>query len=378
LRATECLQVKHRPRTWFEIARVFLRLSLTGFGGPNAHLALMEHELVTRRAWITREQFLRVVALTNLLPGPNSSEVAIHLGIVRGGPIGGLVSGLCFIVPTVALMTGLASLYFAGHRALPIDRPLRGIAPVVIALIAVAGARLSKASVKRVSDLPLALLGVAAVAFLPRWELAAMALGGVVGLARSPRIPPVSVKALVPWTGLAALIPTAGLASFAWIFFRAGAVLFGGGYFLLPLLEPRVVLPVGWLTQREFLDGLALVHALPGPITSVCAFYGYRAHGVFGAAIAMTAVYLPAFVAVFAAAPWLAKHEERERVRAALDGVNPVVAGTILGAAAVYAAESLHDVKQLGIGAIAAVLLTRTKVNAAWVVLGGAVVGLMV
>jgi chromate transporter len=366
-----------KRNTWLEIARVFLRLSLTGFGGPNAHLALMEHELVGRCAWITREQFLRVVALTNLLPGPNSSEVAIHLGIVRGGPIGGLVSGLCFIVPTVASMTALAALYFAGHRALPIDRPLRGIAPVVIALIAVAGARLSKASVKRPSDVPLAVLGVAAVAFLPRWELAAMALGGVIGLARKRHAANTRVSAFVAPSIVAALVPATGLASFAWVFFRAGAVLFGGGYFLLPLLEPRVVLPSGWLTQREFLDGLAIVHALPGPITSVCAFYGYRAHGVLGSVIAMFAVYLPAFIAVFAAAPWLAKHEERERVRAALEGVNPVVAGTILGAAAVYGAESMHDLVQLAIALSAAVVLTRTKVNAAWVVLSGALVGLV-
>ena len=173
-----------RPAEIANIAAVFLRLSLTGFGGPNAHLALMEHELVGRRRWLSHEQFLRIVALTNLLPGPNSSEVAIHLGIVRGGPIGGLVAGLCFITPTVTAMTALAALYFSGFRDLPLDRPLRGIAPVVVALIAVAGGRLSRASVKRPSDVPLALLGLCVVAWRPRWELAAMALGALIGLAR--------------------------------------------------------------------------------------------------------------------------------------------------------------------------------------------------
>jgi chromate transporter len=265
----------------------------------------------------------------------------------------------------------------------PLERPLRGIAPVVIALIAVAGARLARASVRRVTDVPLALLGVFAVAFRPRWELAAMAVGAVVGLARerteAPRVSPTVI--LPAWKALPMFASIAGavsLSPLAWLFFRSGALLFGGGYFLLPLLEPNVIAPVGWLTRREFLDGLAIVHALPGPVTSVCAFYGYRAHGVAGAIVAIVAVYLPSFAAVYLVAPWLRRHQEGARVKAALDGVNPVVAGTILGAAAVYAPEALRDWIGLGISIVAVVLLARTKVNPAWLVLAGAIVGVAI
>jgi chromate transporter len=209
-----------------------------------------------------------------------------------------------------------------------------------------------------------------------------MAIGAVVGLTRerggSSRV--AAMPALWSWKFGSVLAMSAGAVAFAplaWIFFRAGALLFGGGYFLLPLLEPHVLAPAGWLTRREFLDGLAIVHALPGPVTSVCAFYGYRAHGVAGAAVAMIAVYLPSFVAVYLVAPWLRAHQEGARVRAALDGVNPVVAGTILGAAAVYAPEAVRGPVSAGVAMVAAVLLTRTKVNPAWIVLAGAVVGLV-
>jgi chromate transporter len=388
-----------------ELVRVFLRISFLGFGGPNAHLALMLDEVVDRRGWISREHFLQLVGITNLLPGPNSSEVAIHIGYTQRGWRGALATGLAFLAPTFFLVLLFSYLYFRFGTLPQVEGIFWGLKPAVLAVILAAGWKLARTALERPDTgrvafhrpllAFLALAGVATSLLLNRWEVGAMAVGGLVGWAllrdpgageepgdhemEGPRssggflLLPAAVSASLPaLPSLAApLVQLFGLT------LGLGAVLFGGGYMLVALLEPFVVGAYGWLTPQEFLDGVALTQAVPGPIVTLVAFVGFAVAGVPGAGVATAGIYLPSFAAVLLVAPALERWRHLESVGAALRGVNAVVAGAILGVGISLIPPALEDVWGGGILFLSLAILIRFRPQALWIVAGGIVAGLL-
>ncbi|MGM0670072.1 MAG: chromate efflux transporter [Gemmatimonadota bacterium] len=374
------------------LARVFLRISLLGFGGPNAHLALMLDEVVDRRKWITREHFLHLVGVTNLLPGPNSSEVAIHIGYTQRGWKGALTTGLAFLLPTFFLVVLFSALYFRYGNLPQVEGVFWGLKPAVLAIILAAGWKLAGAALEPRS-LPLralALGGVATALFLDRWEVAAMALGGAAGWAlfrtgpRNRTAAPdgdgttsLSALLLLPASGLLGTLSLPPLLHLFGLMLGTGAVLFGGGYMLVALLEPFVVEAYGWLTPQQFLDGIALTQAVPGPIVTLVAFVGYAVAGAPGAALATAGIYLPSFAAVLAVAPHLERWRKREGIKAALKGVNAVVAGAILGVGLTLIPSAVQDGWSAALALLALAALVGLRARAIWVVGGGVVAGLL-
>lgn len=377
--AGEVAEQRDRPDSR-AIAREFLRISLLGFGGPNAHLALMLEAVVERRRWIDREHFLHLVALTHLLPGPNSSEVAIHIGYTQRGWRGALAAGAAFLVPTFILMVTLSALYFR-YGTLPAVQPLFwGLKPVIVAVILGAGWKLARSSVRDGKLLALAAGGAAVALAAGRWQVAAMLAGGAVGWLLYGRggveadggggVWPAQDRERTDGAGgaggvaLLAVIPAAltapGAAQLLQLFvltLGVGATLFGGGYVLVALLQPYAVERFGWLDAAQFLDGVALSQAVPGPISTLAAFVGYAAAGVSGAVVATLGIYLPALAAVLLVAPHLERWRHRSAVRGALRGVNAVVAGAVMGTALALVPPAVPDplaALLLGVACVAA------------------------
>ena len=397
-----------RP-TYGELGRAFTRLSLLGFGGPNAHLALMLDEIVEKRAWVTREHFLHIVAITNLLPGPNSTEVAIHIGHLHRGWRGGVVTGLAFAAPTFVFVVALSAVYFRYGNVPVIGDVFWALGPVVIAIILVAGWKLARAAVTDGALLALAVLGIATALLLSRWEVAAMAVGGLVawlvyrrpsrttgvddsvsvnsrpGSASGPKAasPPPRSDSGSPLHGMfflpiaPAMVGATTLGTLFLVMLTSGAALFGGGYMLVALLRPHVVDQYGWLSAAQFLDGVAISQAVPGPIVTFAAFVGFAVAGVGGAAIAMAGIYLPSFLAVFAAAPLLERWRHIASVQAALKGINAVAAGAILGAALALLRLAAPDPAAVGILLVALATQLWLRASVAWLIVAGLGAGIV-
>ena len=362
------------------IAAVFLRIGVLGFGGPAAHLGLMQDELVRKRGWLDARRFTELVGVTNLIPGPNSSEVAIHTGYVLAGVRGGLVAGACFALPATIFVTALAAAYFASGGFSVRDDLFAGMEPVVVVVMVLAIWRLRSAVENSLG----ALIAVAAFALtlaFPGWEpvwllgaaAIALAFSGVRRDERGSVLPGVAIL------GAAAALAAIGaseLPALAWVFLKTGLLLFGGGYVLIPLLQPEVI-GRGWLTDAQFLDGIALGQATPGPIVTASAFVGYGVAGVGGAAVATAAIYLPAFVAVLAGTgPFLRAFRERPAVRAAVAGVSAAALGEIGAAAVTLGRHALDGPLRIAVGAAAVVaLLARAPTWA--VLLAGAAAGVI-
>ena len=374
-----------------DLALLFLRLGTTAFGGPAAHVALMEDEVVRRRRWLSREQFLDYVGATNLIPGPNSTELAIHIGLARHGWPGLFVSGVCFILPS-ALIVGVIAWGYVRYGALPqVAGILAGIAPVVIAIVVSALWQLGRTAVK---SSYLAMLGLAAllallsgvhemVVLLAAGLASGVAVGAVRWRGRFAALP-ILVWCWTSWRVgvLAATIagaagPTAAftLWSLFLVFARIGALLFGSGYVLVAFLRADVVERLGWLTERQLLDAVAVGQVTPGPLFTTATFVGYLVGGVTGAAVATVGIFLPAFVFV-ALSGRLVPRLRRSRVAGAvLDGVN--VASLAMMAAVTWQLGSvtLLEPVPLALAGLSALMLTRYSVNPAWLVAGGATLG---
>jgi chromate transporter len=377
-----------------QIAQVFLRISLLGFGGPNVHIALMLDEVVERRRWMDRVHFLELVGVTNLLPGPNSSETAIHIGYSQRGWTGALTAGLAFLAPTFVMVTALAHLYFRFGTLPAFDPIFWGLKPVILAVILAAGIKLGRAAVSSPLLVGLAGVGAAVAALQGRWVVAAMVLGGTAtwavwkmrgGVGEGPdgdggeastTTPSRRGVAMAPlWLPAGALASAGTLGTVFLTHLWIGSVLFGGGYVLIALLQPYAVTEYGWLTSAQFLDGVALTQAVPGPISTLGAFVGYAAAGVPGAIAGTAGVYIPAFAAVLLVAPHLERLRSQAQVKAALGGVSAVVAGAILGVAATLAPPALPDLVSVLLFLTALALLVWRKSPAFMVVLMGLVAG---
>ena len=367
-----------------ELTALFLRLGLTAFGGPAAHIALMEDEVVRRRGWMTHDAFLDLLGATNLIPGPSSTEMALHIGHARAGARGLVVAGAAFILPA-SLVTGALAWAYVRFGALPqVDALLYGVKPVIIAVILQA---LSSLVPKAVKTTALAAIGIVALVAtaLGVNELLVLALSGVAAawLAHPRRRSPSAMLVVSAFgTSVAAPAAAAGapaafsLSGLFLVFAKIGSVLFGSGYVLLAFLRADLVERRHWLTETQLLDAITAGQITPGPVFTTATFIGYLLGGAPGAVAATLGIFLPAFVFVALSGLLLPRLRRSKAVGAFLDGVN--VASLALMAFVTFqlGRASLVDGATCLLAVVTALVLLRFKVSSTWMILAGALVGL--
>jgi chromate transporter len=367
-----------------ELFLLFTKLGFVAFGGPAAHVAMMRDEVVTRRKWMGDQEFLDLNGATNLIPGPNSTELAIHIGRYRAGWRGLLVAGTCFIVPAALIVLLLAALY-ARYGSTPAGQSLLyGITPVVIAIVAQALWGLLRTAVKgwttaAVGAGALALYLFAGVPEIPLL-LGAAAIVLATEYARSrwrERVSSFVPPAGLPLGFLALQVPAAlgGLGPLLLSFLKIGSVLFGSGYVLLAFLRSEFVGP-GMLTEQQLVDAVAVGQVTPGPVFTTATFIGYLLEGVPGAAVATLGIFLPAFVFVAVTAPYVGRLRQSPTFSGLLDGVNVASLALMAGVTWQLGRATVVDAFSASIGVAALVLLVRFKVSSSWLVVGGGAVGL--
>lgn len=387
-----------------EVIRVCGKLGIIGFGGPAAHIAMLEDEAVTRRQWLSREHFLDLVGATNLIPGPNSTEMMIHIGYVRAGWPGLVLAGICFVLPAVVLTTILAWVYVE-FGSLPAVQPfLLGVKPAILAVILGALWRLGRtASKPQAAVQTRILLGVigsvvAIAVLLGMPEIWALVAGGVLGMCAL-------VLAATGWGGLATLLalplgwkgywvesvvatpfkwmlafgaiagPAVGLGALGLFFLKVGSVLYGSGYVLVAFLEGELVHEYGWLTQQQLLDAIAIGQFTPGPVLSTAAFIGYLLAGVPGAAISAAAIFAPSFVFVAILNPIVPRLRRSQWMSAFLDAVNVSAVGLMAAVLLRLTTDVITAWPAALLALLAAVAVLRWRISSAWIVLGGALLG---
>jgi chromate transporter len=382
------IPTEDRRTTLGELARLFLKLGTIGFGGPAAHIALMEDEVVRRRGWLTREAFLDYVGATNLIPGPNSTELAIEIGRDRAGWPGLVVAGASFILPA-ALIVGIIAAGYVRFGQLPaMVALLAGVKPVVIAIVIQALWRLARTAVKTAWLAALAagaiaaviagvhelvvLLASAALAVLiaMRARRGATMVEGIALPFGEPWAAPTAATAL----GVTAAAPVALWPLFA-IFLKIGSVLFGSGYVLLAFLRADLVQRLGWLTERQLLDAVAVGQVTPGPVFTTATFIGYVLAGPLGAVVATVGIFLPAFIFVALSGPFVPRLRQSPIAGAALDGVNAASFALMALVTWQLGRAAIVDMPTALLALAAGALLATRRVNAAWLILGGGIAG---
>ncbi|WP_338863699.1 chromate efflux transporter [Myxococcus stipitatus] len=371
-----------------ELALLFLRLGATAFGGPAAHIAMMEDEVVRRRRWLTRDEFVDLLGAANLIPGPNSTELAIHIGHRRAGWPGLVVAGSCFILPAFFIVAGIAWAYSRFGNVPDVGALLYGVKAVIIAVVLQALWGLLRTVVKTWRE-GLVGAGVVTAAFLGVNELLLLLLAGLGVLAwrvveqRGFKSggPPAGAF-VAPWTwvlplGASAAVPFSQHGLFLF-FLKVGSVLYGSGYVLLAFLRSDLVERWGWLTQAQLLDAVAVGQVTPGPVFTTATFIGYVLGGMTGAVVATVGIFLPAFVFVALSGPLVPRLRSSRAAGAFLDGVN-VASLALMGVVTWQLGRAaLVDGWTAGMAVVSAVLLIRYRVNSAWLVLGGGAMGWLV
>jgi chromate transporter len=356
-----------------EIARLFLRLGLVAFGGPAAHIAMMEDEFVTRRGWVSHEHFLDLVGATNLIPGPNSTEMTMHLGYERAGWRGLVVAGFFFILPAASITAALAWMY---------------VTPAVLVVIAAAVWRLGRSAV---SNWILGTLGIVSVVvvLLGVGEIAALFAVGLVGMLWIRLTGAADSRSAARWLPIlfkdstsvalgASAVAAAGTVSL-WklglFFLKIGAILYGSGYVLVAFLDGGLVQDYGWLTEAQLLDAVAIGQFTPGPVLSTATFIGFILDGPAGSLVSTVAIFLPSFVFVLVLNPLIPRLRDSRWLSAFLDAVNVAAVGLMLAVTIELSASVLVSWRALSIGAAAGLVFMWLRPNAAWIVIGGAVAG---
>lgn len=366
-----------------ELARLFFTLGVVGFGGPAAHIAMMEEEVVQKRKWMTPQGFLDLVGATNLIPGPNSTEMTMHVGFARAGWLGLFVAGASFIVPAAGLTLGLAWLYVQSASVPDVAPFLAAIPAAVLAVIAGALWRLGK---KAITTKPLAIIAavVSAALLLGMREIPALLLGGVGGglalaAARGGwKRDRLSGQAAVPLLafvaqGAAAAAPSLGVLGL--FFLKVGAVLYGSGYVLVAYLEADVVGRFGWLTQTQLLDAIAIGQLTPGPVLTTSTAVGFLVQGVPGALVATLGIFLPAFVFTGLLHPLVPKLRDHVLTASILDAVNAASVALMAVVTVRLAVGALDTPAAWVIAGIAAALVLSKKAGVITLVVGAAIVG---
>jgi len=371
-----------------EVALLFLRLGAVAFGGPAAHIAMFRDEVVTRRKWISNQHFLDLLGATNLIPGPNSSEMALHVGYVRAGWRGLLAAGLGFALPATLIVLVLAVLYVGYGTTPAAEWLLYGIKPVVIAIIAQAMWGLLRTAVK---GRLLAVIGAAVFAlYLLGFNEIALLFGGgaiymlVRNAARLRHLRSGIGASAVASLGVpgALLAPAASssvtfsLGTLFLTFLKIGAVWYGSGYVLLAFLRNDFVERLGWLTSQQLLDAVAIGQVTPGPLFTTATFIGYVTGGLPGALLATVGIFLPSFVFVLATNPFIPRLRRSPWLSGLLDGVNVAALGLMAAVTLELGQDALRDGVTVALAASAAVLLVRFKINSTWLILGGGIIGL--
>jgi chromate transporter len=365
------------PTTLVELAALFFRLGTTAFGGPAAHIAMMRDEVVHRRKWLTDERFLDLLGAANLIPGPNSTELAIHVGWARRRWAGLVVAGVCFIVPAMIMTGALAWAYVRFGRLPETAWLLWGIKPVILAVVVQA---LWKLAPTAAPTWPLrglgALAAIAAVAGVN--EIAVLfAAGALAAAVRAPRAG-ASLRLFVPAAPLVAAPAAASAVSLSglfWVFLKIGSVLFGSGYVLLAFLRADLVQRLHWLTEAQLIDAIAAGQVTPGPVFTTATFIGYVLSGPTGALVATAGIFLPAFVFVAASGPLVPRLRTSRLAGAFLDGVNVASLALMAVVTAQLARAAIVDVPTAALALASAVALLRFKLNSTWLVLAGAGIG---
>ena len=359
-----------------EIALVFLKLGSIAFGGPAAHIAMMEDEVVKKRKWMTQEHFLDLVGATNLIPGPNSTEMTMHCGHERAGWKGLFVAGFCFISPAVVITAFFAHLY-EQYGQLPKIAPfIYGIKPAVIAIIVMAAYRLGKKAIK---DSQLAILGIIFVAgsLLGLNEILILFGGGLLGLfLYFIRKNNKTLHSVIPFLLLNSINPIKiGSLKIFLTFLKIGAILYGSGYVLFAFLDAELV-AAGWLTRQVLIDAVAVGQITPGPVLSTSTFIGWQLNGLTGALVATLGIFLPSFIFVLVLNPLIPKMRKSKVAAAFLDTVNVAAVALIIAVCIEMSKDSLTDWRTFVIVIVSLVLVFfLKKMNSAFIVLIGAVLG---
>ena len=362
-----------------EIAKLFLKLGIIGFGGPAAHIAMMRDEVVVKRKWFTEQHFLDLIGATNLIPGPNSTEMAIHIGHEKGGWKGLIIAGLCFILPAV-LITGIFAWLYKEFGQLPEVQPfIYGIKPAIIAIILSAVYPLAKKSLKSIE---LWIIGLAVLigSLLNFYEIYLMFGAGFIALFlayfRNNKLK--NINSFLPFTFLEIL--NAGFLSATnsklfWIFLKIGAILYGSGYVLFAFIDTELV-STGIITRQQLIDAIAVGQFTPGPVFSSVTFIGYQINGLSGAAISTIAIFLPSFVFVAFLNPLVKKMRSSALFSAFLDAVNVASVAIIISVCLAMGKDSITDWRTILIAILSIALTFRfRKINSAFIVLGGSIVG---
>jgi len=379
-----------------ELAWLFLKLGTIGFGGPAAHIAMMEDEVVRRRGWVTREKFIDLVGATNLIPGPNSTEMAIHIGMTRAGFPGLLLAGACFILPASLIVMACAWAYVRFGALPQVDGILYGVKPVIIAVVLQALSSLGRVAVKTPL---LAGVGIAAVGFsilgvnelllllvagvltaAIHWVTTTPTPGGSLSIAASFASPVAAngaMSAVVAGGAAAAATLPFGLWPMFLVFLKIGSVLYGSGYVLLAFLRADLVEHWHWLSEAQLLDAVAVGQITPGPVFTTATFIGYVLGGAPAAVLATVGIFLPAFCFVAISGPLVPRIRRSPLAGAFLDGVNAASLALMAVVTWRLGAVALVDWLTLSLAVISAVLLIRFKLNSAWLVVGGALAGLV-
>jgi chromate transporter len=368
-----------------EVTRLFLRLGFTAFGGPAVHIAMMHDEVVNRRQWMTDQHFLDLVGATNLVPGPNSTEMAIHIGYERAGWRGLLAAGLCFIMPAVLIVLALAWVYVEYGSTPQGNALMYGIKPVMIAIVIQALYRLVPSALKSpililigISTLALYLLGINELVLLFGGALLFVAI-------QAARRFPQAVAAFLPLATIKSLLPqqiatgnAISLGAIFLVFLKVGALLYGSGYVLLAFLRNDLVVNYGWLTEQQLLDAVAIGQFTPGPVFTTATFIGYVLAGVPGAIVATLGIFLPSFCFVALLARIMPHIRKSPWSSTFLDGVNVTALGLMAGVTWQLGSAAIMDIPTTILAVVAGVLLFRYKLNSAWLVLAGGLVGVAI
>jgi chromate transporter len=372
-----------------ELVWLFLKLGVIGFGGPAAHIAMMEDEIVRRRQWMKPEEFLDLIGATNLIPGPNSTEVAIHVGRLRAGVPGLIVAGGCFIFPAMTIVLACAWAYVRFGKLPEIQGVLYGVKPVIIAIIVQAIWKLARSAAKTKW---LAMVGLIAtiISFIGLNELIVLFGAGIFVVAtellRTQKktgtslfsLSPISFSKLpVIATVSSALVPFSVGTMFL-LFLKIGAVLFGSGYVLLAFLRSDFVEQRHWLTESQLLDAIAVGQVTPGPVFTTATFIGYVLGGIPSAILATVGIFLPAFIFVTLSGPLIPRIRKSRIAGAFLDGVNVASLALMIVVTWQLGRSAISDVPTIALALLSGALLFRFRLNSAWLVFGGAAAGFLI
>ncbi len=360
--------------TYKDLVLIFLKLGLTSFGGPVAHIAIMQNEFVEKRKWLTDQEFLDLVGASQLIPGPNSTEIAMHIGFKKAGYLGLCLAGLSFILPAFFVVWALAAVYQTYGQVLYIEAIFKAIVPVICAIILIASLKLSQTTLKKFRDYILLLAAIGLLVWSKN-EVLTLFVVGFLSLIINQSADHIKNKNFM-LSPVAFIIPD--LDKLFFYFLKIGSILFGSGYVLISFLQNDLVYKYQWITEKELIDAIAIGQMTPGPVFTTATFIGYITSGSYGAAVATIGIFLPAFIFVALTAKYIQKIRQWNWFSAFLDGLN-IASFCLIAFTAVNLIRTHFD-SRLGVVtfAISFFLMRSYQINSVWLILAAGLFGLLV